>query len=149
MLGSSRDYIYFFKCRGHVYLLKPSGYLTYYQPLSGAHTFRLCFVRVTEQTATFAIYTITRLVLYNRAREYYSAVRTESYETNAFRIQRVKTGLKCEGLLAFKSFLFWKWVSFCKPFSVQRLLHVPPHLTLMNLALCILSVFVCFMWCQK
>jgi len=32
-------------------------------------TFRLCFVRVAEQTATFAIYTIIRLVLYNRAGE--------------------------------------------------------------------------------
>lgn len=86
MLGSSRDYIYFFKCRGIVYLLKPSGYLTYYQALSGTHTFRLCFVRVSEQTAAFAIYTIIRMLCITELEIIYSAVRSESYERNAFHI---------------------------------------------------------------
>jgi hypothetical protein len=38
---------------------------------------RLCFLRISQLTATFALHTIRRLVLYNRG-GVYCAVRTES-----------------------------------------------------------------------
>jgi len=57
MLDSSRDYIYFFKCRGIVYVLKPSGYVTYYPALSGAHAFRLCVLFVSQNKQRRLLYT--------------------------------------------------------------------------------------------
>ena len=58
MLGSSRDYVYFFKCRGLVYLLKPSGYLTYYQALGSAHTFRIRVLFVSQNKQRRLLYTL-------------------------------------------------------------------------------------------
>lgn len=87
MLGSSRDYVYFFKCRGLVYLLKPSGYLTYYQAVSGAHTFRLRVLFVCQNKQRRLLYTLLSYsVCITELESIYSAVRSESFETNAFRI---------------------------------------------------------------
>jgi hypothetical protein len=52
-------------------LLKPSSYFMYHQVqhskiLHGAHFAFMCFVQISEQTATFALYNINRLVLYNQ-----------------------------------------------------------------------------------
>jgi len=51
-------------------ILRPSGYLTYQQfqhsqILHGALTSFMCFVWISEQTATITLYSINRLVLYN------------------------------------------------------------------------------------
>jgi hypothetical protein len=53
-------------------LLKPRDYFTHHQVFNihkfyMVHTLRLCvFVRISEQTATFVLHNISRLVLYNR-----------------------------------------------------------------------------------
>jgi hypothetical protein len=38
----------------------------------------MCFVRISEQTATFALYIVKRLVFITEVESVYSAVRTES-----------------------------------------------------------------------
>jgi len=55
-------------------LLKPRNYFTYQQVqyskiLRGSHTTLMCSVRISEQTATFSLHNISRLVLYNRGGE--------------------------------------------------------------------------------
>jgi hypothetical protein len=46
----------------------------------------MCFVRISEQTATFALYDIDRLFYITEVESVYSAVRTESLnKTNTFR----------------------------------------------------------------
>jgi hypothetical protein len=50
----------------------------------------MCFVRISEQTATFALQNIKRLVFIIEVESVYSAVRTESlYKTDMLRLQRV------------------------------------------------------------
>jgi hypothetical protein len=50
----------------------------------------MCFVRISEQTATFALQNIRRLVFITEVESVYSAVRTESlYKTDTLRLQRV------------------------------------------------------------
>jgi hypothetical protein len=44
----------------------------------------MCFVWISEQTVTFALYIITRLVFMTEVESVYSAVRTESYNTDTF-----------------------------------------------------------------
>jgi hypothetical protein len=47
----------------------------------------MCFVRISEQTATFALYNINRLIFIAEVESVYNAVRTESlYETDALRL---------------------------------------------------------------
>jgi hypothetical protein len=54
----------------------------------------MCFVRVSEQTATFALYSINRLFYITEVESVYSAVRTESlYKTDTLRLWRVKEPL--------------------------------------------------------
>jgi hypothetical protein len=51
----------------------------------------MCFVRVSEPTATFALQNIKRLVFITEVESVYSAVRTESlYKTDTLRLYRVK-----------------------------------------------------------
>jgi hypothetical protein len=50
----------------------------------------MCFVRISEQTATFALQNIKRLVFITEVESVYSAVRTESlYKTDMLRLSRV------------------------------------------------------------
>jgi hypothetical protein len=50
----------------------------------------MCFVRISEQTATFALQNIKRLVFISEVESVYSAVRTESlYKTATLRLYRV------------------------------------------------------------
>jgi hypothetical protein len=50
----------------------------------------MCFVRISEQTATFALYNIKRLVFITEVESVYSAVRTESlYKIDTLRLYRV------------------------------------------------------------
>jgi hypothetical protein len=47
----------------------------------------MCFVRISEQTATFALQNIKRLVFTTEVESVYSAVRTESlYKTATLRL---------------------------------------------------------------
>jgi hypothetical protein len=47
----------------------------------------MCFVRISEQTATFALYNINRLIFITEVESVYSAVRTESlHKTDTFRL---------------------------------------------------------------
>jgi hypothetical protein len=47
----------------------------------------MCFVRISEQTATFALQNIKRLVVTTEVESVYSAVRTESlYKTDTLRL---------------------------------------------------------------
>jgi hypothetical protein len=47
----------------------------------------MCFVRISEQTETFASYNIKELVFITEVDSVYSAVRTESlYKTDTFRL---------------------------------------------------------------
>jgi hypothetical protein len=47
----------------------------------------MCFVRISEQTATFALKNIKSLVFITEAESVYSAVRTESlYKTDTLRL---------------------------------------------------------------
>jgi hypothetical protein len=47
----------------------------------------MCFVRISEQTATFALKNIKRLVIITEVESVYSAVRTESlYKTDRLRL---------------------------------------------------------------
>jgi hypothetical protein len=47
----------------------------------------MCFVRISEQTATFALQNINRLVFVTEVESVYSAVRTESlYKTDTLRL---------------------------------------------------------------
>jgi hypothetical protein len=47
----------------------------------------MCFVRISEQTATFALYSIKRLVFIAEVESVYRAVRTESlYKTDKLRL---------------------------------------------------------------
>jgi len=55
-------------------LLKPTGYYTYHQVkyskiLHGDYIAFMCFVWFSEQTVTFVLYIIKRLVFYNRGGE--------------------------------------------------------------------------------
>ena len=63
--------------------LKPSGYFTYHQGLTFKNsTWRSlcveCFVRISEQTATFALYSINWLAFITVVESVYCAVRTGS-----------------------------------------------------------------------
>jgi hypothetical protein len=50
----------------------------------------MCFVRISEQTANFALQNIKRLVFITEVKSVYSAVRTESlYKTDRLRLYRV------------------------------------------------------------
>jgi len=67
-------------------LLKPSGFFTYHlvehlKTLHGAHAAFMCFVWISEQTATFGVYIIDWLVFINVVESVYSAVRTDSLYT--------------------------------------------------------------------
>jgi hypothetical protein len=47
----------------------------------------MCFVRISEQTGTFALYNIKRLVFITEVENVYSAVRIESlYKTDMLRL---------------------------------------------------------------
>jgi hypothetical protein len=47
----------------------------------------MCFVRISEQTATFVLYDIKRVVFITEVESVYSAVRTESlYKTDTLRL---------------------------------------------------------------
>jgi hypothetical protein len=47
----------------------------------------MCFVRISEQTATFALESLKRLLFITEVESVYSAVRTESlHKTDAFRL---------------------------------------------------------------
>jgi hypothetical protein len=47
----------------------------------------MCFVRISDQTATFALYIIEWMVFINEVESVYSAVRTESlYKTDTIRL---------------------------------------------------------------
>jgi hypothetical protein len=47
----------------------------------------MCFVRISEQTATFALYNINRVVFIAEVESVYSAVRTESlHKTDTLRL---------------------------------------------------------------
>jgi hypothetical protein len=51
----------------------------------------MCFVRISEQTATFALLNIKRLVFITEVESVYSAVRTESlHKTDTVRPEKVK-----------------------------------------------------------
>ena len=51
----------------------------------------MCFVWLSEETVTFAVHIINRLVFITKVEGVYCAVRTESlYDTDRFRFQRVK-----------------------------------------------------------
>jgi hypothetical protein len=69
-------------------LLKPSGYFAYHQVqhsriLHGVHIAFVCFVRISEQTATFTLYIINWLVSIAEVGSVYCAVRAESlYKTD-------------------------------------------------------------------
>jgi hypothetical protein len=73
-------------------LLNPSGYFAYHQVeywkiLHGDYIAFTCFVWVSEQTVTFSLYIINRLVFITEVESVYSAVRTESlYYTNTSRL---------------------------------------------------------------
>jgi hypothetical protein len=55
--------------------------------LRGAHIAFMCFVRISEQTATFALENIKILVFITEEESVYSAVRTESlYKTDMLRL---------------------------------------------------------------
>ena len=67
-------------------LLKPSGYFTYHQGLTFKNsTWRSlcteCFVRISEQTATFAFYSINWLIFITEMESVCCAVRTDSLYT--------------------------------------------------------------------
>jgi hypothetical protein len=50
----------------------------------------MCFVRISEQTATFALLNINRLVFITEVKSVYSAVRTEClYKTDTLRLKRL------------------------------------------------------------
>ena len=64
-------------------LLKPSGFFTYHQGLTFKNSTWCslcveCFVRISEQTATFVLYIINWLVFITVVESVYSTVRTES-----------------------------------------------------------------------
>ena len=64
-------------------LLKPSSYFTYHQGLTFKNSLRCsfcveCFVRISEQTATFALYIINRFVFITVVKSAYCAVQTDS-----------------------------------------------------------------------
>jgi hypothetical protein len=77
-------------------LLKPAGYFTYHQVkhskiLTGDYIAFMCFVWLSEQAVTFALYVINRLVFITELESVYCAVRTESlYNTDTSRPSRVK-----------------------------------------------------------
>ena len=67
----------------HINLLKPSGFFTYHKGLTLKNsTWRSlcveCFVRISEQTATFALYVINWLAFITVVESVYCAVRTDS-----------------------------------------------------------------------
>ena len=64
-------------------LLKPTGYFTYHQGLTFKNSTRFslcveCFVRISQQTATFTLYIINWLVFITVVGRVYCAVRTDS-----------------------------------------------------------------------
>jgi hypothetical protein len=64
-------------------LLTPSGFLPYHQGLTFKNSIWRslcveCFERISEQTATFALYTINRLAFITVVESVYCAVRTDS-----------------------------------------------------------------------
>jgi hypothetical protein len=73
-------------------LLKPSGNFTYHQAshskiIHGAHIAFICFVWISERTATSVLNSIKRLVFITEVESVYSAVRTESlYKTDTLRL---------------------------------------------------------------
>jgi hypothetical protein len=81
-----------FKLTERFNLLKPSGNFTYDQVshqkiLRGAHIAFMCSVWISEQTATFALQNIKRLVFITEVESVYSAVRAESlYERDTFHL---------------------------------------------------------------
>jgi hypothetical protein len=72
-------------------LLKPAGYFTYHLAkhsviLHGDYIAFTCFVWLSEQTVSFVLYIISRLVLITEAESAYCAVRAESiYKKDTFR----------------------------------------------------------------
>jgi hypothetical protein len=68
--------------------LKPSGNFTYHQVqhsviLHGAHIAFMCFVHISEQTATFTVNINNSFFFITQVESVYSAVRTESlYKTD-------------------------------------------------------------------
>jgi hypothetical protein len=79
----------------NINLLKPSGNFTYHQVqhskiLCGAHIVFMCFVWISEQTATFCLSDIKRLVFITKRDSVYSAVCTESlHNADTLCLQRV------------------------------------------------------------
>jgi hypothetical protein len=73
-------------------LLKPSGTFVYHQVeqstiLHSAHIAFVCRVWISEQTATFALYTINWMVFVTTMESVYCAVCSESlYETDTLRL---------------------------------------------------------------
>jgi hypothetical protein len=70
-------------------LLKPSDFFTYHQVNMQNSTWCSlcveCFIRISERTATFALYIINCLVFITLGESVYSAVRTDSlYKANYF-----------------------------------------------------------------
>jgi len=69
-------------------LLKPTGYFTYHQvwhskTIHGDYIAFVCFVWLSEQTVTFALYIIYRLVFITEVESVHCAVRSESlYSTD-------------------------------------------------------------------
>jgi hypothetical protein len=61
----------------------------------------MCLVWLSEQTVTFSLYIINRVVFITEAESVYSAVRTESlYNTDAPPLERVKLKLKVKEMRA-------------------------------------------------
>ena len=75
----------------NINLLKPTGYYTYHQVehskiLHADYTAFMFFVWLSEETVTFVLHIITRLVFITEVECVYCAVRTESvYKTDTFR----------------------------------------------------------------
>jgi hypothetical protein len=84
--------IFFYLCSYSINLLNPTGYSTYHQVwhskiLHGVSIAFLCFVWLSEETVTFALYIIIRLVCITEAESVHCAVRPESlYKTDTFRL---------------------------------------------------------------
>jgi hypothetical protein len=58
--------------------------------LHGNHIACMYFVWISEQTETYALYTINRLVIISRVQSVYCVVQTESlYKTDTVRLERV------------------------------------------------------------
>ena len=78
-------------------LLKPASLIyippgfTFKEILNADYIAFMCFVRISEQTVTFALYIISWLVFITEVESVYCAVRIESlYNTDTIRLYRVK-----------------------------------------------------------